>query len=159
MGRETLPKFRVQCSVKRTVDRDLEVVFCTRKKLCFIAVGVHVKIQHFWYSNLIIISKRKFVYKKGLCSPPHHHKVRGHVRANSPSSTLVHSKYFFKGTRHVHNIFSTLFFQPPRNEEFSSNNLKNFTLSEYYRLILNCFTNRVIKPSDSECKLSGFKLH
>jgi hypothetical protein len=28
----------------------------------------------------------------------------------------------FKGTRHVHNIISNLFFQPPRYEEFSSNN-------------------------------------
>jgi hypothetical protein len=27
----------------------------------------------------------------------------------------------FKATRHVHNIFSNLFFQPPRHKEFSSN--------------------------------------
>jgi hypothetical protein len=31
---------------------------------------------------------------------------------------------FLKGTRHVHKIFSNLFFQPPRYEEFSSNNFK-----------------------------------
>jgi hypothetical protein len=30
----------------------------------------------------------------------------------------------FKGTRHVHNIFSNLFFHPPRYEEFFSNNFK-----------------------------------
>jgi hypothetical protein len=36
-------------------------------------------------------------------------------------SSIIHH---FKGTRHVHNIFSNLFFQPPRYEEFSSNNFK-----------------------------------
>jgi hypothetical protein len=32
-----------------------------------------------------------------------------------------------EGTRHVHNIFSNLYFQPPRYEEFSSNIMPEFS--------------------------------
>jgi hypothetical protein len=38
--------------------------------------------------------------------------------------TYKSTRNCLKGTRHVHNIFSNLFFQPPRYEEFSSNNFK-----------------------------------
>jgi hypothetical protein len=43
-----------------------------------------------------------------------------------PYDLILYQKhrYYVKGTRHVHNIFSYLFFQPPRYEEFSSNNFK-----------------------------------
>jgi hypothetical protein len=34
------------------------------------------------------------------------------------------SNAHIKGTLHVHNIFSNLFFHPPRYEDFSSNNFK-----------------------------------